>query len=142
MDAPVVMKKSSLRNHERSLKWEKHKMDKAVNEKILAHAEEITDALIEIGLEDRNPNVLNSLLDRAFGKARQNIGLDGGAEDKPIVFMPAVLLDKYKIKAGEYKELHPPEGEDVETYNEHGPAGMSVEVYEPIKKKIDISGLF
>lgn len=135
MDAPVVMKKSSLRNHERSLKWEKQKMDKAVNEKILAHAEEITDALIEIGLEDRNPNVLNSLLDRAFGKARQNIGLDGGAEDKPIVFMPAVLLDKYKIKAGEYKELHPPEGEDVETYNEHGPAGMSVEVYEPIEKE-------
>lgn len=113
------MKKSSLRNHERSLKWEKQKMDKAVNEKILAHAEEITDALIEIGLEDRNPNVLNSLLDRAFGKARQNIGLDGGAEDKPIVFMPAALMAKYAIKAGTYTELDSPtDGEPVAVIRE------------------------
>ena len=109
MDAPVLMKKSSLKNHERYLKWEKVKVDKKVNQLILEKAEEITDTLIDIGINERNPNVLNSLLDRAFGKARQNIGLDGGAEDKPIVFMPAQLLAKYEIKAGTYKELHPPE---------------------------------
>lgn len=131
MDAPVVMKKSSLRNHERSLKWEKQKMDKAVNEKILAHAEEITDALIEIGLEDRNPNVLNSLLDRAFGKARQNIGLDGGAEDKPIVFMPAALMAKYEIKAGSYKEID--EDKDSQEYKENGPTAMLI---EPIDENV------
>jgi len=109
MDAtPIVMKKSSLKNHERYLKWEKAKVDKAVNQVILSRAVPLAEKLIEIAM-DGNPNAINSLLDRAFGKARQNIGLDGGAEDKPIVFMPAQLMAKYAIKSGTYKELHPPE---------------------------------
>lgn len=106
---PLVMKKSAVTNHERHLKWEKVKIDKAVQEKILQHAEEITDTLLSIGIDERNPNVLNSLLDRAFGKARQNIGLDGGAEDKPIVFMPASLMAKYEISPAKYTELESPQ---------------------------------
>lgn len=87
------------------LKWEKAKVDKAVNQIILKNAEELVDTLVDIAINDRNPNAINSLLDRAFGKARQNIGLDGGAEDKPIVFMPAQLLTKYNITPGTYSEL-------------------------------------
>jgi hypothetical protein len=112
---PTVMKKSAVTNHERHLKWEKVKVDKAVQEKILEHAGDIVDTLLDIGLVDRNPNVLNSLLDRAFGKARQNIGLDGGAEDKPIVFMPAVLMSKYAISPAKYTELESPQDGDDPT---------------------------
>lgn len=130
MEALEVMKKSALRNHERYLKWERQKVEKAMNERIYEKAGEILETLIEIGIRDRNPNVLNSLLDRGFGKARQNIGLDGGAEDKPIVFMPAELMAKYAIRAAEYTELHPPEGEDDDEYAENGPAGMLIEPIE------------
>ena len=97
-------KKSALANRERHLKWEKVKVEKAMNQVIMAQAVPLAEKLIEIAM-DGNPNAINSLLDRAFGKARQNIGLDGGAEDKPIVFMPAQLLAKYHIEAGSYKEL-------------------------------------
>ena len=118
MDAPVVMKKSSLRNHERHLKWEKVKVEKAMNDVILEKAIPLAEKLIEIALEG-NPNAINSLLDRAFGKARQNIGLDGGATDKPIVFMPAALMMKYAIKAGTYTELDSPtDGEPVAVIRE------------------------
>ena len=57
----------------------------------------LVEALIDIALTDRNPTAINSALDRAYGKARQNIGLDGGATDKPIVFMPAELMKKFAI---------------------------------------------
>ena len=118
MDAPVVMKKSSLRNHERHLKWEKVRVEKAMNDVILEKAIPLAEKLIEIALEG-NPNAINSLLDRAFGKARQNIGLDGGATDKPIVFMPAALMTKYAIKAGTYTELDSPtDGEPVAVIRE------------------------
>lgn len=116
--------RAALAKKERYLKWEKAKADKAVNQLILAHATELTETLIAIAVEDRNPNAINSLLDRAFGKARQNIGLDGGAEDKPIVFMPAQLMAKYAIKPAKYTALAQEKDED--------PAGVLVEpLYEP-----------
>lgn len=112
-------RKSAIAKTERFVKWEKAKVDKAVNQLILAHAGELTQTLINIAIEDRNPNAINSLLDRAFGKARQNIGLDGGAEDKPIVFMPAQLMTKYNIKPATYTALEAKNGED--------PAGVLIE---------------
>lgn len=101
------------------LKWEKAKVDKAVNQIILSKAQELTETLVSIAIDDRNPNAINSLLDRAFGKARQNIGLDGGAEDKPIVFMPAQLMEKYQIKPAKYTQLNAKGDED--------PAGVLIE---------------
>ncbi len=112
MALPVPMKKSSLVNLERHLKWEKQKVEKAMNQVILEKAVPLAETLIDIALNERNPNAINSLLDRAFGKARQNIGLDGGAEDKPIVFMPSSLMVKYGIEAGSYKELKSTPDED------------------------------
>jgi hypothetical protein len=91
------MKKSALKNYERALKWDKVKVEKAMNEIIYSRANELITTQIDIGLTDRNPQAINSVLDRAFGKARQNIGLDGGSADKPIVFMPAQLMAKYEI---------------------------------------------
>jgi hypothetical protein len=98
------MKKSSLANHERYLKWERQKIDRAVKVQILEKAELITETLLDIGINDRNPNVLNSLLDRAFGKAAQSIVHEGNP-DNPIVFMPAVLMDKYQIPQADYTQI-------------------------------------
>jgi hypothetical protein len=121
------MRDKHLENLERSLKWEKRKIDRAVQKQIIDKAELITDTLLDIGISERNPNVLNSLLDRAFGKARQNIGIDGGAEDKPVVFLPAELMLKHGIRAAEYKELHPAEDD-----GNPEPSGMLVEPIEEI----------
>ena len=115
---PVDMKKSSLKNHERYLKWERQKIDRAVKVQILEKAELITETLLDIGINDRNPNVLNSLLDRAFGKAAQSLVHEGNP-DNPIVFMPASLIQKYEIKNAEYEELPPSEEEETETKNEN-----------------------
>lgn len=123
----MTSKKSQVVKANRYAKWEKAKVDKAVNQLILANATELTKTLIEIAVEDRNPNAINSLLDRAFGKARQNIGLDGGAEDKPIVFMPAQLMAKYNITPATYTALpSPTDSEDDE------PVATLIEpIYEP-----------
>ena len=116
------MRDKHLENLERALKWEKRKIDRAVQQQIIEKAHVITDVLLDIGINERNPNVLNSLLDRAFGKARQNIGIDGGAEDKPIVFLPAELMLKHGIKAAQYSELRPAEDD-----GNPEPSGMLVE---------------
>lgn len=105
MGVPAVMKKSNLKNHERHLRWEKNKVDKAVNQVLMESAVPIAQMMVEVALTDRNPNVGDKILDRLLGKARQNIGLDGGADDKPIVFMPAQLMAKYAIKAAKYTQL-------------------------------------
>lgn len=117
-------RKAEIIKKQNFLKWEKQKVDKQVNQLILAKAEDLTNTLIDIAIGDRNPNAINSLLDRAFGKARQNIGLDGGAEDKPIVFMPAQLMDKYKIKPAQYTQLSTKGNED--------PAGVLIEPVEVV----------
>lgn len=112
-------RKAQITKVERFVKWEKAKVEKAATEIILKNATTLVDTLVDIAISDRNPNAINSLLDRAFGKARQNIGLDGGAEDKPIVFMPAQLMEKYAIKPAQYTQLSPKDNED--------PAGVLIE---------------
>lgn len=38
------------------------------------------------------------LYDRGFDKVRQNVGLDGGEEGSPIVFLPFEIADKNNIE--------------------------------------------
>lgn len=123
------MKSSSFRNHERYLKWERRKVENEMSKVIMEKAVPLAERLIQIAM-DGNPNAINSLLDRVFGKARQNIGIDGGAEDKPIVFMPASLMGKYGIQAAQYTELE--EDKESEEYKENGPAGMLIEPVEEV----------
>lgn len=99
------MRKSAIKKHERHLKWEKAKQEKMMNDILYEQTVPLVNALVDIALTERNPTAINSILDRAYGKARQNIGLDGGAEDKPIVFMPAELMAKYAIKPPDNLEL-------------------------------------
>ena len=120
----------SLKHLENHLAWEKKRVEQAANKLIFTKAEELVETLISIAITERNPQAINSLLDRGFGKARQNIGLDGGATDKPIVFMPAVLMDKFAIKQAEYTELE--EDTTSEEYKKNGPAGMLI---SPVKQE-------
>lgn len=45
----------------------------------------------------KDPRSRNHITEMIDGKARQNIGLDGGAEGAPIVFAPASLLKKHGL---------------------------------------------
>lgn len=47
-----------------------------------------------ITTERPDNRAIDSLFDRTFGKARQNIGLDGGEEGRPILIMPPELMQK------------------------------------------------
>lgn len=105
--------------------WERKAVEKKAQELIHTKAEKLVETLIDIAIEERNPNAINSLLDRAFGKARQNIGLDGGQDGAPItVFLPSVLMEKHSIKTAEYTELD--EDTSSEEYKQNGPAGMLI----------------
>ncbi len=90
------MKKSALKNFERALKWEKKEIDKKVEQILLAKAEAIAEAMAE-GAINGNYQQQSYVLDKLFGKARQNIGLDGGEKGTPIVFMPSVLMNKFGL---------------------------------------------
>jgi len=90
------MNRSSLAKHEKALKWEKQKAEKAMNKLIVENAEALMSVLIARGLEG-DITAIDKALDRGFGKVRQNIGVDGGAEGAPILFMPAGLVEKYNL---------------------------------------------
>ena len=99
------MKKSSVKNLERALRWEKEKEKKAMNQIIMEQMRPLTETLIDIALTDRNPNAINSLLDRAFDKAAAPAVLDiqGEIQHKHVVFMPAQLMEKYAIEQAKEK---------------------------------------
>lgn len=101
---PPTMRKSQVEKYESALKWEKVKVEAAMQQIILAKAVPLAKTLIDIALTERNPNAINTLLDRAFGKSSQNIN-HGGQPDNPIVFLPATLMHKYKIHEGTYKPI-------------------------------------
>lgn len=88
---------------ERYLKWERANVMKRVDNYLMHKAEEVAEVLVETAIETKNPQALNSVLDRAFGKAAQNIN-HGGQVDNPIVFMPATLLAKYNVPSEQPKE--------------------------------------
>jgi len=90
------MNRSSLAKYEKALKWEKQKAEKAMNKLIVENAEALMAVLIARGLEG-DITAIDKALDRGFGKVRQNIGVDGGAEGSPILFMPAELVKKYNL---------------------------------------------
>lgn len=91
-------------NLERAIKWEKRLVEKQVEQLILGKAEEIMKVLIASAIGG-NMQAGQYLIDRTFGKARQNIGLDGGAEGVPIIFMPSVLVNKFGLDKPIPKQL-------------------------------------
>lgn len=104
------MSKRALTNLERAKKWEKKEVDKAITQLILSRAEEIVNQQIEASLSG-SLQAGQYLIDRTFGKARQNIGLDGGQDNTPIVFMPSALVQKFALDKPLTSTL--PEGVDI-----------------------------
>lgn len=81
---------------EASLKLDKKKAEQAMEKVIYDNVNEIVTSMVA---EAQNGSYQHGayLLDRAFGKARQNIGIDGGTEGSPIVFMPSALVSKFAL---------------------------------------------
>ena len=88
---------------ERYMKWHRANVMKRVDVYFMRKAEEVAETLVETAIETKNPQALNSVLDRAFGKAAQLVN-HGGQVDNPIVFMPATLLAKYNVPSEPAKE--------------------------------------
>lgn len=99
------LSKSSAQKLERSIKWEKDKVEKAVKQRIFERADELVQTLIDIGISDRNPNAINSLLDRGFGKASQNVEIQAGEGNRPIIFLPAELMIRHSIEQPPEEEI-------------------------------------
>lgn len=103
--------KKLLSKLEKAKVWEKRLVDKAVEQIILSKAEDLINVQIEAALSGHIQSG-QYLIDRTFGKARQNIGLDGGEEGAPIVFMPSVLVNKFKLLEPTKSKEEGKEGKD------------------------------
>jgi len=99
------LKKSSAQKLERAIKWEKTKVEKAVKQIIFQNAEQLVHTLIDIGVNDRNPAAINSLLDRGFGKAAQTMEIEAGTNNRPIIFLPAELMIRHSIEQPSEQEI-------------------------------------
>lgn len=102
------MRKSAIQKYERTLKWEKAKTKRVMDDIIYEHTVPLVETLIDIAITERNPLAINSLLDRGHGSSSKNVNI-GGQQDNPIVFLPATLMTKYKIHEGTYVPIPPQE---------------------------------
>lgn len=92
------MTNKGIKNLERSLRWEKTRVEKAVQQQLFERASDITEALISRAMEG-DVTAINSAFDRMFGKAKQQVDVEHTGT--PIVFMPAVLMDKFSLSEKE-----------------------------------------
>lgn len=102
------MAKSGL---EKSLIWDKKKAEKAMNDLIYRETTDIIKAMADQAKEGSFQHGAY-LLDRAFGKAKQQIDVESGGQ--PIVFMPTALIQKFALdKPLEAEKIEEPNVYDV-----------------------------
>lgn len=87
---------TSLKVKENSLKWDKKIAERKMEEQIGEQTQAIVASMVAEALNGSFQHG-SYLLDRAYGKTRQNIGIDGGTEGAPIVFMPSTLVAKFAL---------------------------------------------
>jgi hypothetical protein len=75
------------------LRYEKKLTEELVKQRLMASAGEITEALIKRASEG-DTSAIKEAFDRMFGKVTQTIETP---DHQPIVFMPAVLVEKFKL---------------------------------------------
>ena len=85
---------SGVKGIEASLKWDKKKAEKAMEELIYKETASIVGAMIDHAKEVSFQHA-SYLLDRGFGKAKQAVDIESGGQ--PVVFMPAVLINKFGL---------------------------------------------
>lgn len=96
------MTKRSLTNAERGLKYDKKVAEKAMEVHIAREAEEIVDAMVAQAKQGSFQHGAY-MLDRLFGKVKQRVDVESGGE--PIVFMPAILINKFGLDKPVDKQL-------------------------------------
>lgn len=107
------MSKSGIKLLEQSLKLDKKKAEQAMEKVIYENVHGIVSSMVAEATQGSYQHA-SYLLDRAFGKARQNIGIDGGEEGAPIVFMPASLVTKFALdKPIEADKIEEPDRKSV-----------------------------
>ena len=90
------MSRSGIKGLEESLKLDKKRAEQAMEKAIYENTSKIVNAMVTEAKAGSYQHA-SYLLDRGFGKARQNIGIDGGSEGAPIVFIPAGLVEKFGL---------------------------------------------
>lgn len=87
---------TALKVKEKSLKWDKKIAERKMEEQIGKEVQAIVQAM---ATEAKSGSFQHGsyLIDRVFGKTRQNIGIDGGQDGAPIVFMPSTLVAKFAL---------------------------------------------
>lgn len=92
----VMAPRNKVRKYDAVLKYEKKLTEDLVKQRLFARAGEITDALVTRALEGDVAAIKESY-DRMFGKATTQLELNH--DSNPIIFMPAVLVNKFNLSS-------------------------------------------
>ena len=84
----------SIKGLEKSLIWDKKKAEKVMEELIYKETSTIVGAMITHAKGGSFQHGAY-LLDRGFGKAKQQVDIESGGQ--PIVFLPSVLVQKFGL---------------------------------------------
>lgn len=84
------------KKHERAMRWEKHKEEKALEQILLGKMRPIAEKLTELAV-DGNMDAIKYSMDRVFGKPQTSVDVDMH-NAQPIIFMPTVLVEKFRLK--------------------------------------------
>lgn len=108
------MAPSGIKGLEASLKLDKKRAEQAMEKAIYDNTTKIVEAMVTEAQAGSYQHGAY-LLDRGFGKARQNIGIDGGTDGAPIIFMPAEFIQKFGLdKPLEAEKIEEPNVYEVE----------------------------
>lgn len=106
---------TTLREKEKSLIWDKKRAEKVMNDLIFQETSTIVQAMVDQAKEGSFQHA-SYLLDRAYGKAKQQVDIESGGQ--PIIFMPTALVAKFGLdKPIEAEKIEEPNVYEVE---EHG----------------------
>lgn len=84
----------SIKGLEKSLIWDKKRAEKVMNDLIYEETSTIVQSMVEQAKEGSFQHA-SYLLDRAFGKAKQQVDIESGGQ--PIIFMPTALIQKFAL---------------------------------------------
>lgn len=89
------MSKSGIKNLEASLKLDKKRAEQAMEKAIYENVGEIVTSMVAEAKAGSYQHG-SYLLDRAFGKPKQAVGLEN-TDGSPIIFMPTALIQKFGL---------------------------------------------
>ena len=110
------MSSSGIKGLELALKADKKKAEQAMEKAIYENVQGIVTSMVAEAKEGSYQHA-SYLLDRVFGKAKQQIDVESGGQ--PIVFMPAALITKFGLdKPVEAEKIEEPNVYSTEEHEE------------------------